>query len=186
MSGQGVPAPAFRQPVDDEARAMARRLLHHARHGALASLDPASGHPLASRVALATDIDGAPLILISALSAHTAALQADPRCSLLCGEPGRGDPLAHPRITLVARAHRIDRADEAVHSRVRRRYLVRQPKARLYADFGDFAFWRLEVERASLNGGFGRAYELTAADVLPLVDGLEVSTDPTPAARRPP
>lgn len=185
MSEGEAPTPALRQPVDEEARALAQRLLHGARYGALATLDPASGHPLASRVALATDVDGAPLILISALSAHTGALLADPRCSLLCGEPGRGDPLAHPRVTLVARARRIDRADEAAHTRVRRRYLARQPKARLYADFGDFAYWRLEVERASLNGGFGRAYELTATDVLPTVDGPE-ATRPTAATTRRP
>jgi putative heme iron utilization protein len=145
---------------------LARRLVRTARYGALAVLDPATGHPLASRVALSTDVDGTPLILISSLSAHTGALAAEARCSLLCGEPGRGDPLAHARITLVARARRIDRGDEATHARVRRRYLARQPKAALYADFGDFAFWRLEVQRASLNGGFGRAFELDADDVL--------------------
>jgi hypothetical protein len=67
---------------------------------------------------------------------------------------------------VLAQARRIDRADGPAHARVRRRYLARQPKAALYADFGDFAFWRLEVQRASLNGGFGRAFELEAGDVL--------------------
>jgi putative heme iron utilization protein len=184
MSADEAPTPALRRPVDEEARTLARQLLRSARYGALATLDPASGHPLASRVALATDVDGTPLILISALSAHTGALRADPRCSLLCGEPGRGDPLAHPRITLVARARRIDRADEAAHNSVRRRYLARQPKAKLYADFGDFAFWRLEVERASLNGGFGRAYELTAADMLAPADAPESAAPSATVIRR--
>ena len=63
-----------------------------------------TGAPLASRVGVATDIDGAPLILVSMLSAHTPAILADPRCSLLVGEPGKGDPLAHPRLTLICRA----------------------------------------------------------------------------------
>ena len=36
-----------------------------------------------------TDTDGAAVILVSALSAHTKALEADPRVSLLAGEPGR-------------------------------------------------------------------------------------------------
>lgn len=161
-----TPKTPLLQPVDDATRVLARRLVRTARYGALAVLDPATGHPLASRVALSTDVDGTPLILISSLSAHTGALAAEARCSLLCGEPGRGDPLAHARITLLARARRIDRADEPTHARVRRRYLARQPKAALYADFGDFAFWRLEVQRASLNGGFGRAFELDAGDVL--------------------
>lgn len=151
--------------TDAEAVRLARTLLRTARHAALAVFDPAGGAPLASRVALATDCDGAPLILVSALSAHTPALDADPRCSLLVGEPGKGDPLAHPRMTIVCRASRIAR-DAPEHARIERRYLARQPKAKLYAGFGDFAFFRLEPEKASLNGGFGKAYHLTRADLL--------------------
>jgi putative heme iron utilization protein len=154
------------QSVDDATRALARRLVRATRHGALAVLEPASGWPLASRTAVATDVDGVPVILVSSLSAHTAALAADGRCSLLLGEPGRGDPLAHPRITVIGRGRRVDRANAALHARVRRRYLARHPKAALYVDFGDFAFWRIEPERASLNGGFGRAFELQATDLL--------------------
>lgn len=158
------------QPVDDATRALARRLIRTARHAALGVLDPASAWPMVSRTALATDLDGSPIVLVSALSAHTQALLADPRCSLLLGEPGKGDPLAHARITVQARAVCIARED-ARFDRVRRRYLARLPKAALYADFGDFSFWRIEPERASLNGGFGRAFELTASDVLtPVAD----------------
>ena len=164
------PRTPLRQSVDDATRALARRLVRATRHGALAVLDPASGWPLASRTALATDVDGVPVILVSSLSAHTAALAADGRCSLLLGEPGRGDPLAHPRITVIGHGRRVDRADTALHARVRRRYLARHPKAALYVDFGDFAFWRIEPERASLNGGFGRAFELDAGDVLSQID----------------
>jgi len=161
-----------RQTVDDEARALARGLARGARHAALAVLEPATGWPLASRVALATDFDGAPIILVSGLSAHTQALAAAPRCSLLAGEPGRGDPLAHPRITLSGRARRIDRASDEGR-RVRRRYLARQPKASLYADFGDFAFWRIELDRGSLNGGFGKAWLLEREDLVDAVDLAE-------------
>jgi len=153
------------RPIDAEAVRLAKTLLRSARYGALAVLDPASGSPLASRVAVATDLDGTPLILVSSLSAHTGALLADPRCSLLLGEPGKGDALAHPRITLVCNAERLEPGTED-HARVRRRYLNRQPKAKLYADFGDFAFFRLDPVRASLNGGFGKAYNLERGDLL--------------------
>ena len=150
--------------TDAEAVRLARTLVRTARYGALAALEPGSGAPLASRVATATDIDGTPLILISALSEHTRALLADPRCSLLVGEPGKGDPLAHPRISLHCRAARLER-DTPDHARVSGRYLNRHPKAALYAGFPDFAFFRLDIERASLNGGFGKAY-LLAGDEL--------------------
>jgi hypothetical protein len=39
-------------------------------------------------------------------------------------------------------------------------------EAELYAGFADFAFWRLAAVSAHLNGGFARAADLKAADVL--------------------
>ncbi len=160
----GRPAGDPVRPTDAQARMLARGLLRGARSGALASLGR-DGHPAASLVSLATDIDGAPLILVSALSAHTGNLSADPRASLLIAPGGKGDPLAHARITLKLRAARIER-DSEDGARVRRRFLARQPKAALYADFGDFSFFSLAIEGASLNGGFGRAYELQPSDIL--------------------
>lgn len=151
--------------TDAEAIRLAKTLIRRARFGALAVLDPAEGTPLASRVAVATDLDGAPLILVSALSAHTGALLADPRCSLLVGEPGKGDPLAHPRITISCRAVRLERGTP-VQARAERRYLNRQPKAKLYAGFPDFSFFRLDPQKASLNGGFGKAYLLDRTDLV--------------------
>ncbi len=153
------------RPTDDEARLLARTLLRTARYGALATLDPETGAPLASRAAVATDIDGTPIILVSTLAAHTRALAADPRCSLLLGEPGKGDPLAHPRISITCRADRLTRGSSDP-ARAERRYLNRQPKAKLYAGFGDFSFHRLNIEGASLNGGFGKAFVLTRSDLL--------------------
>jgi putative heme iron utilization protein len=153
------------QPADAAARAQARRLLADARHGALATLDPGSGHPLASRSAVALDADGTPLLLLSALAAHFAALEADPRCSLLVGEPGAGDPLAHPRLTVTGVARRLEPGGPDA-ARARERWLAAHPKAALYVDFADFAFWRLEPLRASLNGGFGRAHRLGRDDLL--------------------
>ncbi|TPI44698.1 HugZ family protein [Mesorhizobium sp. B2-9-1] len=151
--------------TDAEAIRLAKTLIRSARFGALAAIEPGTGAPLASRVGVATDIDGAPLILISMLSAHTGALLADPRCSLLLGEPGKGDPLAHPRISLACRALRLERGS-ADQIRAERRYLNRNPKAKLYAGLGDFSFFRLEPERASLNGGFGKAFLLDRDDFI--------------------
>lgn len=151
--------------TDAGAIRLARTLVRTARSGALATLEPTTGMPLASRVGVATDADGAPLVLISLLAAHTGALLADPRCSILLGEPGKGDPLAHPRITLFCRARRLD-AGTVEEARARRRYLNRNPKAELYAALPDFYLFRLDPDRASLNGGFGKAYQLSQDDIL--------------------
>jgi heme iron utilization protein len=155
------------RPTDNDARALARGLLADARHAALGTLDPATGAPFVSRVSLGLTPEGEPLTLISTLSQHTRALAADPRASLLVGEPGpKGDPLTHPRLTVQARARFVGRQD-AEHATLRTHYLATHPKATLYVDFADFAFVVFAVEGASLNGGFGKAYSLTAADLSP-------------------
>jgi hypothetical protein len=156
--------PSVIRPTDAEAVRLARTLLRSARFGAIAVIEPETGAPFASRVGVATDIDGAPIILVSLLSTHTRALLADPRCSLLLGEPGKGDALAYPRLSVACRASLLE-AGSAGQERARRRYLNRNPKAKLYADLGDFRLFRMEPERASLNGGFGKAFLLSRDDL---------------------
>ena len=153
------------RPTDDEARQLGRQLIDTARFGALAALHPQTGLPIVSRVAIATAPGGQPMTLISELSLHTRALLADPRAALLLGEPGpRGDPLTHPRISLQVDAEFI-RHGAARHADLRAHYLRQQPKAKLYVDFADFAFALLRVQGAALNGGFGKAFDLTPADL---------------------
>jgi putative heme iron utilization protein len=149
--------------------AAARDLLRATRAGALATIDRNTGHPFSSLVNVATDVDGSPLILISRLATHTANLESDPRASILLASTGKGDPLAHPRLTVLGAFARIERdAPDAL--RTQRRFLSRHPKSRLYAGFGDFSFWRLDVASAHLNGGFARAADLKADDLLTRID----------------
>lgn len=150
--------------TDDTARATARQLLRTARHAALGFIDPQDAFPSVSRVLLATDIDGMPALLVSGLSTHTKGLAADPRASLLFGEPGKGDPLAHPRLTVHGQAEEITK-DGSAYERFRRRFLARHPKASLYIVFPDFSISRMAITAARLNAGFGRAYVLTADDL---------------------
>ncbi len=151
------------RPTDDDARALARGLLADARHGALGVI--ADGAPMVTRVAVGTAPDGTPVSLVSDLSAHTQALQSNPACSLLVGEPGtKGDPLTHSRLTLQARADFL-RHGAPGHRELAAHYLQTHPKAQLYIGFADFSFLRLTVCRAFLNGGFGKAFHLGLADL---------------------
>src|SRR5208337_1659324 len=165
-SAQSLKAAMANAPPDSreahaEAVADAKRLMRLARTGALATLESAGGGPLTTLVGVASDFDGAPLFLMSALSRHTRNLAHDTRASLLMiGARERGDPLNHPRVTLGGRIERCDRA------RAKARYLQRNPKAGLYAGFADFGNFRLAVESVHFNGGFGRAGALTPPDVL--------------------
>lgn len=147
------------RPTDDDARTLAADLLRPARHGALGVLTPDAQIPMVTRVALLWH-RGACLLLVSDLSAHTAALSQSPDCSVLIGEPGtKGDPLTHPRLTLQCRAAAADKSD------LRDIWLAAHPKSKLYFDFADFRMLALNVQVAHLNGGFGKAFHLTPHDL---------------------
>lgn len=149
-----------------DAMAQAKRLLRTIRAGSLATLS-ADGTPFASLVNVATAFDGSPILILSQLAIHTGHLGNEERCSLLLAETGKGDPLAHPRLTLIGRA----RPDPDPLTRAR--FLRRHPKSSLYAGFSDFAIWRMEVSAAFLNGGFGRAATLQASEILSQTAGAE-------------
>src|SRR5262247_4824667 len=105
-------------PADFSPTLVAKTLLRTIRAGTLATLDRNTGHPFASLVNVATDADGAPLILVSRLSTHTANIEVDGRASLLLAQTGKGDPLAHPRLTVLGRFVQVER-DGADDERVR-------------------------------------------------------------------
>lgn len=139
----------------------ARLIMRRALKASLATLEAATGHPYASLVTIATDVDGTPLFLISTLALHTKNLASDVRASLLFdGTDAAGDPLAGGRVTVMGRAVKTQRGA------ARERFLARQEHARGYADFPDFAFYELQAERAHFIGGFGRIVDIAPADLL--------------------
>ncbi len=147
------------QPNQQATARTARLLVRHSDRAALATI--LSGAPYASLVLLAADLDGGPLLLLSDLGQGTRNLRADPRASLMvsAGESGR-DPLDSPRLTLLGR---VQATSDPRH---RRRYLARQPQSARYADFGDFRFYRMAVERGRFIGGFGKIAWIEATDLL--------------------
>ena len=131
-------------------------LLRAARAGTLATVQ--DGQPFASLVTPATAPDRSVLMLLSNLSEHTRHLKADPRCSLMVTGAATGqNPQTAPRFTLTGLATRIE--DAALKAR----WLALHPYAALYADFADFALWRIEIRAGMLVGGFARAYRLKQA-----------------------
>jgi putative heme iron utilization protein len=109
------------------------------------------GTPYVSLVAVACDHDASPLLLLSQLAQHTRNFAADDRVSLLFdGTRELSEPLAGPRLTLLGR---IARCDDA---RRRARFVARHPDSAAYAGFGDFALYRVAIERGHFVAGFGR------------------------------
>lgn len=144
-----------------DAKREAKTLLRTAREAALATRDRASGAPFVTLVGVACDHAGAPLLLLSTLSSHTKNLAADPSASLLLVSPHRrGDPLNRPRLTLVGALK------TAVEPIAKARYLARNPKAKLYAGFADFAMYRFETSAVHFNGGFGKAAPLMPSEII--------------------
>lgn len=137
-------------PGAEQARA-ARRLMRACRTATLGTLQKDGGAPYASLVLVAADHDGTPVLLLSTLAEHTKNLLADPRVSLLFdGTTVLAEPLTGARVTVQGRAVRDD------GPRGRARFLARHPSAAMYAGFGDFAFYRVGVERGHIVAGFGR------------------------------
>jgi hypothetical protein len=133
-----------------------RRLMRRQAHAALAT--SLGGHPYASLVAIACDLDGSPLLLLSDLAQHSRNISADNRVSLLFdGGPRQHpppdpppDPLAEPRLSLLGEAVLCD--DPCLLAR----FVARHSNAAAYAGFGDFRLYRVTIGRGHLVAGFGR------------------------------
>jgi heme iron utilization protein len=137
------------EAADPHAQAV-RAIIEGARKGALASLLPPEGAPYASLVNVASD-GGEPILLLSRLAWHTQNILADNRACLLISADAEGkDPLEGPRVSLIGRLCSIER------KLAEARYFTIHPKARSYARFADFNFYKLNVEKAHYVAGFGQ------------------------------
>ncbi|MCL7938523.1 MAG: CREG family protein [marine benthic group bacterium] len=130
----------------------ARELLAGATRGVLSTLDPEAGYPHASIIDLAPVKGGDIVTLLSQLAVHRKYAEADDRASVLIAPHlGEDDAMMRPRLTLVGHLRRED--DRSVY---RDSYLAVHPEAEMYLQLPDFAFFRLETERARYIAGFGR------------------------------
>jgi len=141
----------------------ARRLI---RAGAAATLaTQLAGQPFASLVTPAATPGLDVLLLLSSLSEHTRQLREEPRCALLFTGAAEGpNPQTAPRVTLTGQAAPVP---EAEVPGLKARWLAKHPYAAMYADFGDFALWRVTPGGALLVGGFARAQRLKLAELRP-------------------
>src|SRR5580700_6064074 len=149
--------------VDFDAAKLARSLLRRSRQGALATLMADSGDPYCSLVNVASDADGAPILLISRLAVHTRNILGDSRVSLMLDERAGGDALEGSRIMLGGRAEEAAASDQQI---LRRRYLSAHPSSEVFVNFKDFSFFRIRPSGMHLVAGFGRIVDLTPAQFM--------------------
>lgn len=148
-----------RPPAADADYKLARKLMAETAGATLAVVDE-HGAPYAALTAPAFARDGAPLVLASNLAAHGRALRDDGRAGLLFAADVKPErPLTGARLSLQGQAVEAtadDRAD----------YLERRPEAAQFIDFGDMRLYRIELQKAHLVAGFGRAVLLEPAELL--------------------
>ena len=167
-AGPGPTSPAIPEP------SLAERARTLASLGRIGSLSTHSrkfpGFPFGSMMPYAVDQHGRPVFFISSMAMHTPNLCDDPRASLLVTQPDvSGDPLGAARVTLIGTAAVASAAE------VRELYLPRYENAKVWQEYSDFAYYRLEVSGVYFVGGFGVMGWISAEDYAdarpdPLVD----------------
>ncbi|MEQ9518414.1 MAG: pyridoxamine 5'-phosphate oxidase family protein [Parvibaculum sp.] len=143
----------------NKASREARSLVRAANKGALGTFDP-HGFPLVTLVALATREDGAPLLLLSRIAGHTQNVMRNPRVSLMVEGPvSHKDPMLTERLTIVGTLVPLE---DTLRADSKRRFTQRHPSAEAYDTELDFSYFRLEVDHARFNQGFGAFTRLRA------------------------
>ena len=116
-------------------------------------------------VMTAFDYDLSPILLLSNLSEHTTNIINNNSISLMICEENNlydffpkfnkkfsgidyEDPMSRPRVTLIGN---IKKTLDKNHQK---RFLNRHPAAKLYSNFGDMNFYKIEIKTAHLIGGF--------------------------------
>ncbi|CAJ1414119.1 unnamed protein product [Effrenium voratum] len=117
------------------------------------------GYPGGSVVGFAPDEKGRPLFCFSSMSSHTQDdLLKDKRCSLtVASKEFKG--AADGRVNLLGEATPLE--SEEIAAAKKRLYLEKHPKA-FWVEFGDFTWYRMEVQNVRFVGGFARAGSVTA------------------------
>ena len=160
IGNEGGAVPSERRggppPPEPSHAERCRTLVASASRGTLSTLatDP-EGYPYGSVASYGLDDRGNPLFFVSLMAEHTQNAMRDSRASLLVTEPvpDDADPLASGRVTLLGVLSTVAENDRPT---ARDRYLEANPTAAYYIDFGDFVFYRLDVQSIRYVGGYGR------------------------------
>ena len=148
-----------------------RTLVHHTHGYAVISTNSQSspGFPTGSVVGFAPDDAGRPIFLFSTMSGHTNDLLSDDRCGL-CIADKEFKGAADGRVSLLGKCAMVH--DEVEVEKCKEIYLKMHPDA-FWVGFGDFKFYRMNVDSVRFVGGFamaggvsGEAYASGKVDII--------------------
>lgn len=151
---------AARLSMAEDARSL---VAYSTGYGVLSTLSSAvEGYPSGSLVSFATDADGLPVFIFSAMSGHTKDLMAAERTCTTGGKAAltvtaKGfEGASDGRVTLIGDIKRCNKTEEESLN-LRQTFKDRHPNA-FWADFGDFSVFRMhELRAVNFVGGFARA-----------------------------
>jgi heme oxygenase (biliverdin-IX-beta and delta-forming) len=147
----------------NESVAAARALLKTCNKAALGTVMP-DGSPLVTLVAMAASADGAPLLLMSRLAAHTKNIVRDARASLLLeADDPTDDPMTGERLSLTGRLVAVAHGDLDTAKKI---FTARHAGTDHYDTELDFNYFRFEIDLGRFNQGFGRFRKLGPAELL--------------------
>src|SRR5205823_2496298 len=145
--------------MDAETRLLLGRLIRSERIAHLATLR--DGAPMVSMTLYMPERDfSAFYVHVSRLAWHTQDMQHDGRVALSISErdDGRADPFTLMRVSIRGEAAQLaDGPKEA--------WLARFPEQAINFQLADFSFWKIVPRDARFVAGFGRIYNVSAAEL---------------------
>lgn len=103
--------------------------------------------------------ENTPYMLLSDLSDHTKNIEDNNHISLFFDGTQEINKMNSPRISIMGFATKVDKSE------LQELFYSSHPKTKLYYNFGDFGVWKLDMERAKLNAGFGDAFDFSKHDL---------------------
>lgn len=147
--------------MDTDHAQRLRALLEAQRIAALGTLQ--AGEPYVSMVPFAVLADGSALVIhVSRLAAHTKAMLADARVSLMVVErAGDVAPQELARVTIQGDAVQLEDSVPG-GAQARAAYLSRFPESEMTFELADFSLFAIRPRSARFVGGFAQAKTFTA------------------------
>jgi putative heme iron utilization protein len=149
--------------VDVNELSALARLLRAQRIAHLATLR--QGAPMASMTLCLPAPDFSAFhVHVSRLAWHTQDMAKDGRVALSIAETddGRADPFTLMRVSIRGEAAQL----QGEQPELRESWLQRFPEQQVNFGLPDFSFWRIAPREVRFVAGFGRIYNLSAADLI--------------------
>ena len=122
------------------------------------------GAPLVSMTLFMAEQDLAAFYVhVSRLAWHTQDMLQDPRVALSIAETddGRPDPFTLMRVSIRGEASQLPPDQQELKGL----WLARFPEQAINFELADFSFWKITPRDARFVAGFGRIYNLSAAEL---------------------